>query len=266
MQNENEQNAAAIEQDIKRTQDSISETIDELSEKLNPSRIVSDFFESGDGKGSQFIKAAKDNPLAVGLIGAGLLLLVSERSGLIERFTSKIKSGSGGYDPYGDVGGDPYHHDYVSHMGNVQRLDQEDDSAYQRRRDTARSDFLMVERGHDEDEHSFRERLDTAGNKLRERTQALRDNVSDYGSAAHDKLSNASDATREHLRKTSGQAKDLYRKNPAISGLVAAALGAGIGAALPMSRMENEHLGKTGDTLRHETAAIKDDVVSAARQ
>ena len=52
-------------------------------------------------------------------------------------------------------------------MSRCEPQPNEDDLAYRRRRDLARANYLMIEQHHDEDEKSFRDRLNAATDTLR---------------------------------------------------------------------------------------------------
>src|SRR3546814_12193705 len=80
----------------------------------------------------------------------------------------------------------------------------------------------MIERNHDEDEKSFHDRLNAATDKLRERRDAMYEQLSARGSAA---ASGARDAARA--------SRSAHYDNPLVGGFVAALLGAVAGAVIP---------------------------------
>src|SRR3546814_4133395 len=77
---------------------------------------------------------------------------------------------------------DGFHRSYLDHMSKVQRIPDEDDLTFQRRRNYARADYLMIERNHDEDEKSFHDRLNAATDKLRERRDRSEEHTSELQS------------------------------------------------------------------------------------
>src|SRR3546814_5392834 len=86
------------------------------------------------------------------------------------------------------------------------RIPDEDDLTFQRRRNYARADYLMIERNHDEDEKSFHDRLNAATDKLRERRDAMYEQLSARGSAAASGARDAARASRSaRLSRTSGK-------------------------------------------------------------
>ena len=99
----------------------------------------------------------------------------------------------------------------------------------------ARASYLMVERGHGEDDAGFRQRLDETAEWFRDKRHAWADQASQMGNAA-----------REKGAETAGRARDLFQEHPLIGGLLAAAFGAIAGTTVPMTRMENEKLSAVG--------------------
>src|SRR3546814_21036364 len=100
------------------------------------------------------------NPLALGLIAAGGIWLLSDSDAKLSTLKPHRRSSSGNedWDQH-----DGFHRSYLDHMSKVQRIPDEDDLTFQRRRNYARADYLMIERNHDEDEKigraSCRERV-----------------------------------------------------------------------------------------------------------
>src|SRR3546814_11173365 len=93
----------------------------------------------------------------------------------------------------------------------------------------------MIERNHDEDEKSFHDRLNAATDKLRERRDAMYEQLSARGSAA---ASGARDAARA--------SRSAYYDNPLVGGFVAALLGAVAGAVIPAGQKAEDSRGKIG--------------------
>lgn len=114
------------------------------------------------------LDGARRNPIALGLIATGAIWLISDKDSKIP----SLGSGSDGSDSDAAYQPDNHHRDYVSHMSSVEQRPDEDATAYQRRRDTARSNFLMVERDQEEDDSSFRERLNGMTDNFRETRHA----------------------------------------------------------------------------------------------
>lgn len=257
MTTDNTRSADAIERDIERTQNSISDTVEQLQDRFTPKALMDSVLGDGDG-GDQLVTAAKSNPLAVALIGAGALMLASGRSG------SSVKAGvssltdrlSGNSRRIPAEPSDPHHRSYLAHMNAVDHQDGEHADDYRRRRDRARANYFMIEQGHDEDESSFRSRLDQAGDSLRDRTAAFGDYLSDSGQRLSDGASSAADAIGAGARSTASKARSSYGQNPMIGGLIAAAIGAVLGAVIPETEFEDEQLGSIGRDARSKASSL----------
>lgn len=269
--------AQAIERDIEQTQNNISDTVEQLQRRLNPRSLIDSLLGDEDASSQQLINAAKNNPLAVGLIGVGALLLASGKTPSIPSFgSSRSSDGDSATDgakrAFGGrnwLRGQDHHASYLEHMSRCQPQPGEDDAAYRRRRDLARADFFMIDQHHDEDEGSFRTRLNEAQEKLRSKTAAFGEKIRRTSSDAGDSLSSARSAfagrsrqayssARDWTGNTASQLSEQYGANPAIGGLVAAALGAAFGAAIPPTEYERQKLGGLSGQARDLISENKD--------
>jgi ElaB/YqjD/DUF883 family membrane-anchored ribosome-binding protein len=240
---------AAIELDIRRTQDNMSRTVDKIGDQLSIKNVFNALLDKADESNvdaRMLLDGARRNPVALGLIAAGTIWLISDKFG---------KSGDDTYgaDYEGDY--DIHHRDYVSHMSSIEQGPDEDITGYQRRRDLARSNFFMVERNYDEDDSSFRQRLDGMTDKFREKRRAWADSSSQ-----------AQAATRQRAQAAVGKAQDFYTGNPLVGGILAAAVGAAFGSALPVTRQEQDKLGGIGQKARDVIDENKEQVTSQLRE
>jgi len=113
----------------------------------------------------------------------------------------------------------------------------------------------MVERDHEEDESNFRQRLDGLTDKFREKRSAWAESSSQ-----------AQVATKQKARAAVSKAQDLYAGNPLVAGILAAAVGAAFGSALPITRQEQDKLGTLGDKARDVIDDNKEQVTSQLRE
>jgi hypothetical protein len=254
---------AAIEQDIRRTQEEMSKTVDKLGNQLTAKNLFNAMLDKADENGvdaQYLIDGARRNPMALGLIAAGAIWLVSDKDSKFPSLPSRgKKSQAGTRDEFDLHGHDVHHRDYVSHMSGLEMREGEDELCYQRRRDLHRANFLMCERRQDEDEHSFRSRLDDMTEEFRAKRRAWSDSASQTGSAASEKA-------RDTARRASARAQDMYSSNPLVGGILATAVGAAFGSALPVSRQEQEKLGSVGQKAREVVSEQKDQVTSKAME
>ena len=229
---------ATIEREIRRTQENMSSTVDRIGDQLSIKNVFNALLDKADENNvdaRMVLDGARRNPIALGLIAAGAIWLVSDKGSEIPSLG--LMSQKSNDTPKKGV--DISHHDYISHMSGIERGAEEQDAEYQRRRDIARSNFFMLERQHDEDEGSFRQRLDSISEKFRDKRRAWADTTADMQEAAKQKAQFA--ATKTH---------DLYDDNPLIGGILAAAIGAAFASALPVTRQEKDSLGSLGQKAR----------------
>ncbi|MDQ4088042.1 MAG: DUF3618 domain-containing protein [Pseudomonadota bacterium] len=251
---------AIIEQDIRRTQEDMSRTVDKIGDQLTFRNVFNSLLDKADENNVDaryLIEGARRNPVALGLIAAGAIWLVSDKDA---KFPTLSKGKEGGSDEPDFSGGyDADHRDYVTHMSSVEMREGEDALAYQRRRDIARANFLMVERGHDEDESSFRQRLDGMTEKFREKRRAWTDSTSQAASRS-------ARSTRQTAQWAASRTQEAFYGNPLVGGILAAAVGAALGSSLPVSRQEQEKLGRIGEKARDLASEQKEQLASQVRE
>ena len=256
MNDQTHQNPAEIERDIRRTQEEMSRTVDAIGDQLTPRNLLNallDKAETNNVDARMLLDGARRNPLALAMIAGGAIWLVSDNDAKLPKF-ERNKS-----EPDTGLGLDPHHRDYISHMERVEMRDGEELASYQRRRDAARANYFMVERGHDEDDHSFRQKLDQAAEAFRNRRHAWADSTRNAGKAVVG-------SGQAAFGSTVGKGQDLYGSNPLIGGLVAAAAGAFLGSLLPETEAEQHALGAIGDKARDVASQHADQMMTAARE
>ena len=255
------QDPAAIERDIRRTQDDMSRTVDKLGDQLTLKNLFEALLDKADEKGVDahyLVDGARRNPIALGLIAAGAIWLVSDKDSKFPSIGSSGKSHGGRSDELDLEGRDIHHRDYVSHMSALEMRDGEDRAAYQRRRDIHRANFLMCERKPDEDDHSFSQRLNDLTETFREKRRAWSDRLSQAASGTTDSAQQAAETAQRTARQAANRAADLYDSNPLVGGILAAAVGAALGSTVPISRKEQETLGEIGSEARDMIGEQKD--------
>ncbi|WP_343342825.1 DUF3618 domain-containing protein [Sphingomicrobium sp. XHP0239] len=252
----------AIEADIKRTQDEMGETVNRIGDRFTPRNLFNELLDKADENGIDaryLLDGARRNPLALGLISAGTIWLISDADAKPSAFTSnKSKTNFDDDQAWGDTY-DPDHRGYVDHMSRFERRQDEDELSYQRRRDEHRGSYLLIERNHDEDDHAYRQRLNDATDRIREKRDQ-------FASAARQRGHDIAEGGRhaaEKGKQAARRGKEAFFDNPMIGGLIAAAVGAVAGAAVPSTRTEREYLGDTG---RKAIDRAEDKAMDAERQ
>lgn len=245
---------ATIEREIRSTQSNMSRTIDKIGDQLSLKNLFNALLDKADENNvdaRMLVDGARRNPIALGLIAVGAIWLISDKDSQLPSLP-----GTSGKSSDSDVDDlDIHHRDYVSHMSTVEQLADESADQYQRRRDIARSNFFMVERDHQEDDSSFRQRLDGLTDKFRERRRAWSESSKE-----------ARTATKQKAQAAVGKAQNLYDDNPLVAGILAAAIGAAFGTALPTTRQEQDRLGNLGEKARDLVEDNKESITSQLRE
>jgi ElaB/YqjD/DUF883 family membrane-anchored ribosome-binding protein len=229
-----------IERDIRDTQAEMSRTVEQIGGEFTGRNLFNSLLEKAEGQGVDMrwaMEAARRNPVALGLIAAGGLWLLSDADARLPSFgrgKDKDKSGTDGFGMNDNW--HPEHRSYAEHMARCERQPGEDNQSYRRRRDDARASYFMLEQSHDEDESAFRQRLDAATETLRRG----RENTGERAQAF-------ARQSRERTRQAFGEAQGFYFDNPLMSGLAAAFVGAVVGAAIPATRSEEDYVGGLGE-------------------
>ncbi len=234
-----------IEREIRATQAEMSRTVRQIEGELTPRNILDALLDKAGSNGvdsDYLIDTARRNPLALGMIAIGGLWLVSDADARPSAMKLPMGGGRGrsraradnSTAAYGNW--DPDQRSYVEHMSRCERLPEEDDQTYRRRRDHARATYFMMEQGHDEDESAFRQRLDAATESLRQRREKM-------GRSARDLAQSSRDRSRAMME----DARGFYAENPLVSGLAAAFVGAVAGSAVPATQAEEDYVGGLGE-------------------
>lgn len=259
-----------IERDIRQTQEDMSRTVDKIGDQLTIKNVFNSLLDKADESGVDahyLIDGARRNPMALGLIAAGAIWLVSDKDAKFPSMPSRSKRPQAGTkDKFDLYGSDVHHRDYVTHMSSIEMREGEDIDAYHRRRDMHRANFLMCERNPDEDDKSFRQRLNDLTDKFREKRDAWSDSASQSSTAARRRTQQMASSAKDGARQASYRAQDAYASNPLVGGILAAAVGAALGTAIPVSRTEQEKLGAIGSKARDMANEQKDQLTEKAME
>ena len=73
-------------------------------------------------------------------------------------------------------------------------------------------------------------------------------------------------ATKEQGRRAASRVQDMYDTNPLVGGILAAALGAAFGTSLPITRQEQDKLGRIGEKARDAAGEQTQHLTSEVRK
>jgi len=276
-----------IRESIDQTRAEMSETLDELQERLSPAylkeqvkeQVVEQYRQAKEtvreatiGKVEDMVERVSDtvydtrrgimdtitsNPIPAGLVGIGLAWLWINRSG---------NAGSGGSRSGGryrnDTGyDDDLTADYTSDYSGGGT------SAYGRGRgsdfdgDTGRARNLARKAG--DAVSGVAGQVQEAAGNLADRA---RETVSGAMSQAQDKATYVVDQAQHQARRVEQRFSEVMRDNPLAVGAAALALGTAVGMMVPQTRKENELMGEARDTFMDKSQSVAHDTLEQVQQ
>jgi ElaB/YqjD/DUF883 family membrane-anchored ribosome-binding protein len=258
-----------IETDIERERLGLTNTLDDLQERLSLDGMVSQLTQQvrihGGDIGASVARAMKENPLPLALTGAGLVWLMA---------SSRNTSPDPQKRPYGYVPDNQRGNDRSDYGGPVE---------YEPRRSSTpswvkRSDGYRTSQRHGQHDEGL-------GDRLHEGIDAVSDRANELGDRAMDSIEDIRDYLIEgtesftdeararirharlravearrkamrHARDRRDRASDMLSEHPIMTGAFGLALGAALGAMLPRTRTEDRTLGEYSDALIHKAERI----------
>ena len=273
-----------LEKEAEAHRSNLDSTFDAIRDRLSIGQIVDEF--SGylkEGQGADTVKnlgkQVRDNPLALGLVGAGLAWLflgegtrakTHEASDRLSRWRDDRE-----YDrfdqafPPSDRGGsvDTSHPSYrrpVVSSGSTTRSasssvsaggpgigDRVSGAASVMGDAGSRAASIMSDTV-SEAGHSISDAAGFAANATRRGMHDAADAISSAGSSAFDGARRSGRQAYRAGSRAQRNIADLIHDEPLVFGAVAVAIGAAIGAMLPATRREDQWMGDTRDDLRDE--------------
>ncbi|MDG4647807.1 DUF3618 domain-containing protein [Roseibacterium sp. SDUM158017] len=285
-----------IERDIERTRAELRESLEALDRRLSPERIVdyaADLVEREGGRAAEAaIETARHNPVAMGLIGSGLALLVT---GIAKPGGTGRRRGGGHTEPGTDAGPGPSHADYDPRIRRTApglsdpepRMAGFDERMAATERAAARKQAIGESEMHDpaihpHEGHShqgtgasararrMRERMRHSAESLRAN---LRSGLGDLPEEARHRVVKARLAAIEaqheverRMRHGAEYAQRNAREHPLMLGVIAFGLGAALGASLPRTETENHSIGRYRDRMMDEADRIFREEVEKVRR
>ncbi|WP_431298845.1 DUF3618 domain-containing protein [Tabrizicola sp. BL-A-41-H6] len=271
-----------IERDIEREREAMRANINTLQRKFSMDGIMNDVSDMLRGRSSEIGRVAKDtlgrNPAAVAMIGAGVAWLMLSRGG------SNGSSGRASADRYdfGSTRSGSSHQSTGSRyaMGgsgmegdDMAWLEDDwdgDDSANQSQGGgitgaVKRGASSVIDKAKDAVD-AVRDRASQLTDRFSHGTEGLSDTARDRVVSARRAAYEAQRTARDALRKGATAASDAFDNQPLVIGALAMAVGAGLGASLPRTKVEDRTLGSSSDTLVAEAQRIFKEEVHKARQ
>ncbi|WP_062014765.1 DUF3618 domain-containing protein [Aureimonas sp. AU4] len=255
----------------------LDSTLESLKNRFTPGQIVDEVASYvRNGQGAEMVnnlnRQVRDNPLALGLVGAGiawLLLGQGVRDTGSRALSVADRNRRGDWSTDRDWGTDHWREDdrdnrfegaeRSSGPGIGARLSSAGSSVGDSLSSAGSSvaDTLSHAGSSISDAaHAAGDRLSSAAGHVSDSASRLghdvRDAAYDAGRAGYRTAAHAGERVGDLGRRAQRTIVDTLHDEPLILGAIAVAVGAAIGAALPSTRTEDEWLGETRDRLRDE--------------
>lgn len=269
-----------IEREIERERAGLSDALHALDARLSPEHLVdraAEMIQSHGGEAADMAwKTARDNPLAVGLVGAGLAWLVASNARSdtpsVASYDARIKPTAPGLaQPEPPMAGfDARVAAADAAMADAAMTAETTGADFEGETDmtTSTYDETTMDRVKGQAQGA-RDRVTQSAGTLRDRIGEGLDNLPEGARSrilsARLAAIDAQAAVEARMRRTADTARRSAKDNPLMVGALALAVGAAIGAALPRTSTENRMIGAKRDQLfddadrifREETAKLR---------
>ena len=295
--------AAELEREAEAARARLSDTADQIRARMSPGQMMDEVlnqFRGGDGSQmfANLRDQARDNPMALALVGSGLAWLMMGSQGARPPSPSPSsgtgtgtlgtyrqegaipggsRSGTGTFGTYrqesvlrdgSSAGGEPASAmgsttasttgaASRSHTGSAGSQDEGGLASA-----TAGMATDMARGASD----AFASARSTVGDGLHEagdRAQRMAHDLRDAGSDAIGGFRHSASGVSHQARDTFF---DVLEREPLVIGAIGLAVGAAIGAFLPATTMEREHLGSTGEALKEKAEELADRGMAKAKE
>lgn len=259
-----EKTTATLERDAERVRADIADTAVNLKGKMSPGQLmdeVVDYLKDGDV--NQMVANLKhqvrDNPLALALVGGGLAWLMMGQGAHTTGSPAPARHSNGAAtaSPMATNGS-------VSSGGTQQATP----SSARADHSSARKAASGVDTSIGEGVSSMKESASFAAGKVSEAagsaTDATNQAMHNMTDSASEHLADASRAGAEMGEQLKTSFLDALDREPLVIGALGVAVGAAIGAMMPVTRTERENLGEASQSVRKAAeSAISDGVEKA---
>lgn len=259
-----EQTTASLERDAERARADIADTAESLKGKMSPGQLmdeVVDYLKKGEV--NQMVANLKhqvrDNPLALALVGGGLAWLMMGQA------THTTGSRTPASRSNGAATASP-----LATNGSVSSAAARHASPYSARADhsSASKAASGVGASIGEGVSSMKESASSAAGKVSGAAGSAADAATramhDMTDSASEHLADASHAGAEMGERLKTSFLDALDREPLVIGSLGVAVGAAIGAMMPVTRTERENLGDASQSVRRAAeSAISDGVEKA---
>lgn len=252
----------AIEQELSANRANLEGHVDKLAEKLTIGSLV-DEFVLGDRVNWPDI-ASNDTLYKLiipgALVGAGAAMFfagggVGKVSELLSGSEDSRKAKADERDHSADIAARQLGRSLDALDRNLVRTPGELDAAYAARRHHEHSLILDIERAEDESDEDWGHRIGAARERAANLAHEATQRIEAAAAKAKHAAEHAAEVASRKAEAAAAATKSQYEDNPAIAIAVSTAVGALLGAFVPMSRTEEEALSKPVDLAAQKLAA-----------
>jgi ElaB/YqjD/DUF883 family membrane-anchored ribosome-binding protein len=252
-----------IAADIRITQERLGDTVEEIGERFNPTRLKeelkSDIRDATIGKVENMaqqtaemvsdaqrslMQSIRENPVPVVMVGIGLGWMILNAS-------RKHTGSNSQYDDHQRRGSRSVYDDEQSASWSTMYDDE-------RGRDYRRQESGSLDRA--------KNKASEVADSVKEKTSRIADKAqrkaSEVGERAEEMAGRVADETRMQTRRV----EQAFQDNPLVIGAAALALGLAAGLAIPSTEKESELMGDTRDELVDKVKDVAEDTKSKVQQ
>jgi len=279
-----------IEHDIERTRAEVSSTIDAIQSKLTPGQMMDQAFAYARTSlpadfGANLSNAIRDNPVPVALIGIGVgwLMMQGQNSDGRARMRRRASQYDAEYDSDSRVYATGYSSDMERSGSGEGRVHRVVSSVGSKGRDIGQGMKERVSEAKDrvsEVGHTISDKASELGSRVSNATSSMMGQARDSVQGTRQSLSGNAQEARARANQLGQRSQQQYyrakdsvgrviEEQPLILGVLGAAIGTLLGAALPSTRQEDRLMGSTRDNLMDsakEMAREKADTLKESAQ
>ena len=262
----NEDETEIIAADIRITQERLGDTVEEIGERFNPTRLKeelkSDIRDATIGKVENMaqqtadmvsdaqrslMQSIRENPIPVVMVGLGLGWMILNAS------TRKRRMGADSqYDDSQRRGARSMYDEHQGEGWSSMYYDDRQGSDYDRQESGAM----------DRVRNKASDVVDTVKQKTSHLADETQRKASEVGERAEEMASRVADQTRMQTRRV----ERAFQDNPLVIGAAALALGLAAGLAIPSTETEDELVGETRDELVDKVRDVAEDTKAKVQQ
>ena len=249
-----------IAADIRITQERLGDTVEEIGERFNPTRLKeelkSDIRDATIGKVENMaqqtadmvsdaqrslMESIRENPIPVVMVGLGLGWMILNAS------TRKNR-----------MGASSQHDNYRRRAGARSMQDEQQGDGW--------SSMYYDDRQGRDYEQQQSGTLDRAKNKASDVVDTVKQKASQLADETQQKASEMGERVADQTRMQTRRVERAFQDNPLVIGAAALALGLAAGLAIPSTETEDELVGETRDELVDKVKDVAEDTKSKVQQ